>query len=84
MLTEVTESLKFLVAFRPGLVSPTLAAQMAATFQRHSEGRLLLNVVVGGETHEQRAYGDYLTKDERYNVLMSSCTSCVRCGRAAP
>lgn len=66
MLTEVTDSLKFLVAFRPGLVSPTLAAQMAATFQRHSEGRLLLNVVVGGEPHEQRAYGDYLSKDERY------------------
>ena len=66
MLTEVTEKLKFLVAFRPGLLSPTLAAQMAATFQRHSQGRLLLNVVVGGESHEQRAYGDYLSKDERY------------------
>jgi len=66
MLTEVTESLKFLVAFRPGLLSPTLAAQMAATFQRHSQGRLLLNVVVGGESHEQRAYGDFLSKDERY------------------
>ncbi len=66
MLTEVTASLKFLVAFRPGLISPTLAAQMAATFQRHSKGRLLLNVVVGGEPHEQKAYGDFLTKDERY------------------
>lgn len=66
MLCEVTESLKFLVAFRPGLISPTLAAQMAATFQRHSGGRLLLNVVVGGEPHEQRAYGDFLSKDERY------------------
>ncbi|MFD0599196.1 LLM class flavin-dependent oxidoreductase [Catellatospora coxensis] len=66
MLTEVTERLKFLVAFRPGLLSPTLAAQMAATFQRHSGGRLLLNVVVGGESHEQRAYGDWLDKDARY------------------
>ena len=66
MLAEVTERLKFLVAFRPGLVSPTLAAQMAATFQRHSHGRLLLNVVVGGEPHEQRAYGDFLDKDARY------------------
>ena len=66
MLTEVTERLKFLVAFRPGLLSPTLAAQMAATFQRHSKGRLLLNVVTGGEAHEQRAYGDFLSKDERY------------------
>ena len=66
MLTEVTERLKFLVAFRPGLVSPTLAAQMASTFQRLSGGRLLLNVVTGGEAHEQRSYGDFLEKDDRY------------------
>ncbi|MEC4018601.1 LLM class flavin-dependent oxidoreductase [Streptomyces sp. H27-D2] len=66
MLAGETERLKFLVAFRPGLVSPTLAAQMAATFQRHSEGRLLLNVVTGGESHEQRAYGDFLDKNARY------------------
>jgi alkanesulfonate monooxygenase len=66
MLTEVTERLKFLVAFRPGMMSPTLSAQMAATFQRQSQGRLLLNVVTGGESAEQRAYGDFLSKDERY------------------
>jgi alkanesulfonate monooxygenase len=66
MLARETERLKFLVAFRPGLVSPTLAAQMAATYQRHSPGRLLLNVVTGGESHEQRAYGDHLGKDARY------------------
>ena len=66
MLTEVTERLKFLVAFRPGLVSPTLAAQMAATFQRYSSGRLLLNVVTGGEAAEQKAYGDFLGKAQRY------------------
>jgi alkanesulfonate monooxygenase len=66
MLTEVTDRLKFLVAFRPGLLSPTLAAQMASTFQRLSNGRLLLNVVTGGESAEQRAYGDFLDKDARY------------------
>jgi len=66
MLAEVTESLKFLVAFRPGLIAPTLAAQMAATYQNYSKGRLLLNVVVGGEPHEQHAYGDYLDKNQRY------------------
>jgi len=66
MLTEVTERLKFLVAFRPGLISPTMAAQMAATFQRHSRGRLLLNVVTGGESAEQKAYGDFLDKAKRY------------------
>ncbi|WP_328391564.1 LLM class flavin-dependent oxidoreductase [Nocardia sp. NBC_00416] len=66
MLVETTETLKFLVAFRPGLVSPTLAAQMSGTFQRHSRGRLLLNVVTGGEPHEQRAFGDFLDKEQRY------------------
>jgi alkanesulfonate monooxygenase len=66
MLTEVTERLKFLVAFRPGLISPTLAAQMASTFQRLSGNRLLLNVVTGGESHEQRQFGDFLDKDSRY------------------
>ncbi|WP_433040420.1 LLM class flavin-dependent oxidoreductase [Dactylosporangium sp. CS-033363] len=66
MLVEVTERLKFLVAFRPGLLSPTLAAQMAASYQRLSGGRLLLNVVTGGEGREQRAYGDQLDKDARY------------------
>ncbi|MET8169593.1 LLM class flavin-dependent oxidoreductase [Streptomyces sp. NPDC005329] len=66
MVSQHTERLKFLVAFRPGFVSPTLAAQMASTFQRQSGGRLLLNVVTGGESHEQRAYGDFLDKDDRY------------------
>ena len=70
MLSQVSERLKFLVAFRPGLTSPTLAAQMATTFQNLSGGRLLLNVVTGGESHEQRGYGDFLDKEARY----------VRCG----
>ncbi|MEZ0071883.1 LLM class flavin-dependent oxidoreductase [Planotetraspora sp. GP83] len=65
-LTQVTKRLKFLVAFRPGFLSPTLAAQMAATYQRISGGRLLLNVVTGGETTEQKRFGDHLSKDERY------------------
>ncbi|MER7804014.1 LLM class flavin-dependent oxidoreductase [Streptomyces parvulus] len=66
MVSQATERLKFLVAFRPGFVSPTLAAQMASTFQRQTGGRLLLNVVTGGESREQRAYGDFLDKDARY------------------
>jgi alkanesulfonate monooxygenase len=65
-LIRETRRLKFLVAFRPGLTSPTLAAQMAATYQRISGGRLLLNVVTGGQADEQRRFGDYLSHDERY------------------
>lgn len=66
MLSGLSERLKFLVAFRPGLVSPFLAAQMAGTFQNLSGGRLLLNVVTGGESREQRMFGDHLDKEERY------------------
>ena len=61
-----TSRLKFLVALRPGLVSPTIIAQQALTFQQLSNNRLLLNVVVGGEDAEQRSFGDRLTKDQRY------------------
>ena len=46
-LIRETERLKFLVAFRPNALTPTLAAQKAATFQRISDGRRLLNVVTG-------------------------------------
>ncbi|CAM5240751.1 Alkanesulfonate monooxygenase [Streptomyces microflavus] len=65
-LAQETERLKFLVAFRPGFISPTLAAQMASTFQRISRGRLLLNVVTGGERDEQARFGDHLSKEQRY------------------
>jgi alkanesulfonate monooxygenase len=65
-LLAETERLKFLVAFRPGLVPPTLAAQQTATLQRFSGGRVLLNVVSGGDDIEQRRFGDWLDHDERY------------------
>jgi alkanesulfonate monooxygenase len=65
-LIRETRRLKFLVAFRPGLITPTLAAQMAATYQRLSGGRLLLNVVTGGEADEQQRFGDWADKDTRY------------------
>ncbi len=66
MISEVSKRLGFLVAMRPGLMSPTLAAQMATSFQNLSGGRLLINVVTGGESAEQRAFGDFLDKEARY------------------
>ena len=65
-LIRETKTLKFLVAFRPGVISPTLAAQMAGTYQRVSGGRLLLNIVTGGDAVEQRRFGDWHDHDERY------------------
>ncbi|HEX3649980.1 MAG TPA: LLM class flavin-dependent oxidoreductase [Pseudonocardiaceae bacterium] len=62
-----TRTVKFLVAFRPGALTPTLAAQLAATYQRISGGRLLLNIVTGGDPVEQARFGDYLDHDKRYD-----------------
>ena len=65
-LSQHTHRLRFLVAFRPGVTNPTLAAQQAATFQRLTGGRLLINIVTGGDSSEQRRFGDWLSHDERY------------------
>ena len=65
-LLRETTRLKFLVAFRPGVINPVLAAQMAAAYQRISGGRLMLNIVTGGEPREQARFGDTDPKDVRY------------------
>jgi alkanesulfonate monooxygenase len=65
-LIAVTRRLKFLVALRPSTISPTSAARQAATFDRLSEGRLLVNVVAGGDSGDLEADGTFLTHDERY------------------
>jgi len=65
-LIPLTQRIKFLVAFRPGFMSPTLAAQMASTYQRLSNGRLLINIVTGAEPRELNRFGDWLDKDSRY------------------
>ena len=46
-LIPETQRLRYLVAIRPGISPPTATARMAATFDRLSAGRLLVNVVTG-------------------------------------
>jgi alkanesulfonate monooxygenase len=67
-LIPATRRLRFLVAIRPGIISPTAAARMTATFDRLSNGRLLINVVTGGDPSEASADGVFLDHDERYVV----------------
>ena len=67
-LAAQTERLKFLVAIRPGIISPTVSARQAATLDRFSDGRLLINVVTGGDPDEQHGDGSFLTHAERYEV----------------
>ncbi len=65
-LVPLTERLRFLVAVRPGLQSPTVAARMTATLDRISGGRLLVNVVTGGDPVENKGDGVFLDHDARY------------------
>ncbi|MGQ2993254.1 FMNH2-dependent alkanesulfonate monooxygenase [Variovorax sp.] len=65
-LIGATKKLKFLVAVRPGLHQPSLAARMAATFDRLSNGRLLVNLVTGGDQAELEGDGVYLDHAARY------------------
>jgi alkanesulfonate monooxygenase len=65
-LIPLTRRMRFLVAIRPGLMSPTVSARMVATFDRYSDGRLLLNVVTGGDPVELAGDGLHLKHEERY------------------
>ncbi|MBS0342566.1 MAG: FMNH2-dependent alkanesulfonate monooxygenase [Proteobacteria bacterium] len=65
-LIGATQRLKFLVAVRPGLQQPSLAARMAATFDRLSGGRLLVNLVTGGDQAELEGDGVFLDHATRY------------------
>ncbi|MEH2416369.1 FMNH2-dependent alkanesulfonate monooxygenase [Nostoc sp.] len=67
-LVSLTRQMRFLVAIRPGLVSPGVAARMAATFDRLSGGRLLINVVTGGDPVELAGDGLHLDHDQRYEL----------------
>lgn len=67
-LVSLTRQMRFLVAIRPGLVSSGVAARMAATFDRLSGGRLLINVVTGGDPVELAGDGLHLDHDQRYEL----------------
>ena len=67
-LAPQTERLRYLVAIRPGLQSPTVAARMTATLDRVSQGRLLINVVTGGDPIENKGDGLFLSHNDRYDL----------------
>ena len=67
-MVPLTQRLRFLVAVRPGLSEPAMAARMAATLDRFSGGRLLVNVVAGGDPVELRGDGVWLDHEARYEA----------------
>jgi alkanesulfonate monooxygenase len=65
-LGRATTRLKFIAAYRSGLMQPTTFVQQVNTLAGLIEGRIDLNIVAGSSTAEQHGYGDFLAHDERY------------------
>ena len=61
-----TEKIKFIVAYRSGLICPTSFVQQLNTLSTIIDGRFSINVIAGDTPEEQRYYGDWLPHDERY------------------
>ncbi|KAF1048392.1 FMNH2-dependent alkanesulfonate monooxygenase [Xylophilus sp.] len=67
-VAPATERLRYLVAIRPGIISPTVSARMTATLDRLTGGRVLINVVTGGDPDENRGDGLHLDHRQRYEA----------------
>lgn len=65
-LGRETTRLRFIVAYRTGLLAPTTFVQQVNTLAHLIGGRVSLNIVAGTSESEQRYYGDFLSHDERY------------------
>ena len=61
-----SERIKFLIAHRPGFVTPTLAARKFATLDFFTKGRVSVHIITGGHDTEQQRDGDWKGHDERY------------------
>src|SRR5262249_6810731 len=55
---RATRKLKFIVAYRSGLMQPTTFVQQLNTLSALIEGRVAVNIVAGSSAAEQRGYGD--------------------------
>ncbi len=61
------QKMKYLVAIRSGIISPTYFVQQVNTFSALYQGRILLNIVAGHSPDENAYYGDFLAHDLRYD-----------------
>src|SRR5689334_9101281 len=65
-LGQVVEKLKFIIAYRSGLMQPATFVQQMNTASALVQGRVAFNIVAGSSSEEQHGYGDFLSHDERY------------------
>ena len=65
-LGQAVKKLKFIIAYRSGLMKPTTFVQQMNTVSALVQGRVSFNIVAGSSSEEQHGYGDFLSHDERY------------------
>jgi alkanesulfonate monooxygenase len=65
-LGQAVKKLKFIIAYRSGLMQPTTFVQQMNTVSALVQGRVSFNIVAGSSSEEQHGYGDFLSHDERY------------------
>jgi len=75
-LGTATERIRFMLAYRSGLLLPTVFVQQVNTLAALNGGRVSLNMVIGHSVEEQRCYGDFLSHDERYHRSDEFLTIC--------
>ncbi|AZS51489.1 alkanesulfonate monooxygenase, FMNH(2)-dependent [Entomomonas moraniae] len=67
-LAPVTHKIKLLVALRTSAGNPTVIARQTAALDQALKGRLLLNIVAGGDEKELATEGIFLNHDQRYEI----------------
>ncbi len=65
-LGQAVNKLKFIIAYRSGLMQPATFVQQMNTVSALVQGRVAFNIVAGSSSEEQHGYGDFLSHDERY------------------
>jgi alkanesulfonate monooxygenase len=65
-IVQRSERIAPIVALRPNIMYPTVAAKALATLDQFGGGRVAVHFIAGGSDHEQGREGDFLTKEQRY------------------
>lgn len=64
-IVSQTKTVKLLIAYRTGVISPVLFVQQINTLSHFCEGRLAINFIAGTSPKEQAQYGDFSSHDQR-------------------
>jgi alkanesulfonate monooxygenase len=68
-VSQHTDRLNTIIALRPNMMAPTVAAKAYATIDQINGGRTQAHFIAGGNDEDQWREGDFLTKDDRYRRM---------------